>query len=104
MLQTLPPPAPVSPGLPLSHTCSATEALNRTAPGPEGSICTIVPSLNNLNANCAANLTCVPLPEASATRAALAAQEVASSRRRAILGFPVLMPPLAERRQHVPPC
>ncbi|KAL4430893.1 hypothetical protein ABPG75_006149 [Micractinium tetrahymenae] len=42
---------------------NATQALNRTGPGPEGSLCSIVPSLFSLNANCAANLTCVPLPE-----------------------------------------
>lgn len=43
---------------------SATEALNRTGPGPEGSLCPIVPSSNSPNANCNPNLTCVPLPEA----------------------------------------
>lgn len=42
---------------------NATEALNRTGPGPEGSLCPIVPSSNSPNANCNPNLTCVPLPE-----------------------------------------
>ncbi|KAL4426385.1 hypothetical protein ABPG77_004679 [Micractinium sp. CCAP 211/92] len=42
---------------------NATEALNRTGPGPEGSLCPIVPSSTSPAANCAANLSCVPLPE-----------------------------------------